>query len=67
MRPTRRGSGDLVGCLAEGCSRSDSCVVQRVWQGASDVLRDYFSQITLKELHDDYLKRVVSQPIMFNI
>jgi len=61
------GNINLVGCLAEGCSQSDTCVVQRVWQGASDVLRDYFSQITLKELHDDYIKRTADQPIMFSI
>ncbi len=61
------GDINLVGCLAEGCSRSDTCVVQRVWQGASNELRDYFSKITLKELHDDYVKRTANQPIMFNI
>lgn len=61
------GSINLVGCLAEGCSRSDSCVVQRVWQGASDKLRDYFSEITLKELHDDYIKYTTDHPIMFEI
>ena len=61
------GDINLVGCLAEGCSRSDSCVVQRVWQGASNELKKYFSKITLKELHDDYVKRTSEQPIMFNI
>jgi len=61
------GDINLVGCLAEGCSRSDSCVVQRVWQGASDVLQEYFSKITLKELKDDYEKRMSDEPIMFNI
>lgn len=61
------GSINLVGCLAEGCSRSDECVVQRVWQGASDVLREYFSGITLQELHDDYVKRTTGHPVMFNI
>ena len=61
------GDINLVGCLSEGCSRSDTCVVQRVWQGASDVLRNYFSKITLQELHDDYMKRTADQPIMFNI
>lgn len=61
------GDINLVGCLAEGCSRSDTCVVQRVWQGASNVLRDYFSEITLKELHEDYVRHTDDQPIMFNI
>ncbi len=61
------GDINLVGCLAEGCSNSDKCVVQRVWQGASNVLRDYFSQITLKELHDDYVRRTSEQPINFSI
>lgn len=61
------GDINLVGCLSEGCSRSDTCVVQRVWQGASNELREYFSKITLKELHDDYNKRASDQPIMFNI
>lgn len=61
------GDINLVGCLSEGCSRSDTCVVQRVWQGASDVLREYFSKITLRELHEDYVRRVAKEPIMFNI
>jgi Rrf2 family protein len=61
------GNINLVGCLAEGCSRSDACVVQRVWQGASDVLQEYFSKVTLKELHEDYVKRTTEQPIMFTI
>ncbi len=61
------GDLNLVGCLAEGCSNSDKCVVQSVWQGASDVLREYFSKITLQELHDNYIKRAAEQPIMFNI
>jgi len=61
------GNINLVGCLAEGCSQSDKCVVQEVWQGASDVLQDYFSKITLQELHDKYEKTAAEQPIMFNI
>lgn len=61
------GDINLVGCLAEGCSRSDTCVVQRVWQGASDKLRDYFQAITLQELVDDYERNVAEQPLMFNI
>ena len=61
------GDINLVGCLAEGCSRSDTCVVQRVWQGASDVLRSYFEKITLQEMHVDYLKRSADQQILFNI
>lgn len=61
------GNINLVGCLAEGCSRSDSCVVQRIWEGASVVLKDYFSKITIKELHDDYEARIKDKPIMFNI
>ncbi|NLX27257.1 MAG: Rrf2 family transcriptional regulator [Lentisphaerae bacterium] len=61
------GNINLVGCLAEGCNRSDECVVQRVWQGASGVLKDYFSKITLKELQDDYEERLKNEPIMFNI
>ncbi len=48
------GDINLVGCLAEGSSRSDTFVVQSIWQGASDQLREYFSKITLKKLHDDY-------------
>lgn len=61
------GDINLVGCLAEGCSNSDACVVQRVWQGASDVLQTYFSKITLKELHDDYERRTADQPLNFSI
>jgi Rrf2 family protein len=61
------GNINLVGCLAEGCSRSDACVVQEIWQGASDVLQEYFSKVTLKNLHDDYVKRTTEQPIMFVI
>ena len=61
--------GDInqVACLAEGSSRSDTSVVRHIWQGASDELRNYFSKITLKELHDDYIKQAQDQPIMFNI
>ncbi len=61
------GDINLVGCLGEGCSRSDACVVQPVWQGATEKLQEYFAKITLKELHDDYIKRTQNQPIMFNI
>ena len=61
------GNINLVGCLAEGCSHSDKCVVQSVWQGATDELRNYFSKITLRELHDKYVKKAAEQPIMFNI
>lgn len=61
------GSIKLVGCLAEGCSRSDACVVQSVWQGASEVLQEYFSGITLKDLYERYEKNAAEQPIMFNI
>ena len=61
------GNVDLVGCLAEGCSRSDACVVQEVWQGATQALLDYFSKITLQQLHDDYERRVEDEVITFDI
>jgi len=61
------GDINLVGCLTEGCSSSDVCVVQRVWEGASKRLKEYFSQITLKQLYDDYVRCMANQPLMFNI
>jgi len=61
------GDINLVGCLAEGCSRSDECVVQEVWQGANDILLEYFSKITLKELYENYMKRTTEHPITFVI
>ena len=61
------GSINLVGCLSEGCSQSDACVVQRIWQGASDVLEEYFSKITLKQMCEEYERKMSEQPIMFDI
>ena len=51
------GDMGIVNCLTEGCSKSDACVVQKIWQGASDLLKEYFSKITLQDLYDDYNRR----------
>jgi len=61
------GDINLVGCLAEGCSRSDECVVQEIWQGANDLLLKYFSKVTLEELHKNYIKQTSEHPITFVI
>lgn len=61
------GEVSLVGCLSEGCSRYETCVLQAVWHGASEVLRNYFSAITLQQLQADYEQCVAGQPLMFNI
>lgn len=61
------GSINLVGCLAKGCSHSDTCVVQQVWEGAGDVLKEYFSKVTLGQLLDEHNKRTAEQPMMFSI
>lgn len=39
-------------CLAkEGwCPREEQCVFHKVWEGASEILADYLSSVTIKEL-----------------
>ncbi len=44
------GDSSLIASLKEGRSLSDTLVTQSIWQGASDLLQEYFSGITLKEL-----------------
>jgi Rrf2 family iron-sulfur cluster assembly transcriptional regulator len=41
-----------VASLKEGRSRSDEFTMQGVWQGASDLLQEYFSSISLEDLRD---------------
>lgn len=61
------GAVSLVGCLSEGCSRAETCVVQEVWHGASEVLRAYFAGITLQQLQERYERRIAGQSLMFDI
>jgi Rrf2 family transcriptional regulator, cysteine metabolism repressor len=48
------GAMDLVDCRRNDCKGRDKdlCVTRPVWEGASNVLADYFSKITLKDLLD---------------
>ncbi|MGE4488408.1 MAG: Rrf2 family transcriptional regulator [Kiritimatiellales bacterium] len=52
----RASEGDvtLVDCARNDCKGRDKnvCITRPVWEGASKVLEDYFSKITLKELVD---------------
>jgi Rrf2 family protein len=34
------------------CHREEDCVFHPVWEGANDILRDYFSSVSIKELID---------------
>ena len=61
------GSVSLVGCLSDGCSMADSCVTQKVWRGASELLKDYFLGITLQDLLDDHAKLQEEKPLTFEI
>lgn len=49
---TLQGPIRLAVCLsAEGwCSREGSCVFHRVWSGGSNLLQDYLSSITMKDI-----------------
>ncbi len=51
---TLQGPISLAVCLSnEGwCSRSGECVFHQVWRGGSDLLRDYLSSITMKDIID---------------
>ena len=46
------GEVALVDCMRNDCKGRDKnlCVTRPVWEGASKVLAEYFSKITLKEL-----------------
>lgn len=46
------GANPLVDCIAdpETCSRSESCVTQRVWSELYRVCMDFLDSITLKDL-----------------
>jgi Rrf2 family protein len=48
------GVMNLVDCDNMDCRGRDKnkCVTRPVWAGAADVLKDYFSQITLQDLLD---------------
>lgn len=61
------GNFKKVDTLIEGSSRSDSAVIQDVWQGALKELFDYFSDISLQNCLDDYVRLMEKEPIMFNI
>ena len=61
------GGVELVGCLSGGCERASSCVMRHVWQGAADLLRNYFSRITLQKLCEEYAARNAEQLTMFDL
>ncbi len=47
------GSLATVACLEEGseqCPRLDSCKTIGMWKGYNDLIRNYFSNITIKDL-----------------
>ncbi len=51
---TLQGPISLAICLSEEgwCSRDGECVFHRVWEGGSDMLRNYLSSITMKDIID---------------
>lgn len=61
------GEFTQVDKLTEGKSRSDSSVMEGVWQGALQELYNYFSSITLQDCLENYVKVMDNEPIMFNI
>ncbi len=61
------GDINLVGCLSGSCRFSETCVTQRIWKEASELLKNYFSGITLQDLLDDYAKMQQTAPVMFEI
>ena len=61
------GEFTQVDKLTEGKSRSDSSVMEGVWQGALQELYNYFSSITLQDCLENYVKVIDNEPIMFNI
>ena len=65
----RATEGDFkkVEMLIEGKSRSDSIIMEEVWQGAFQELLNYFSNVSLQECLEKYVKHMDKEPIMFNI
>ena len=65
----RATEGDFkkVEFLIEGKSRSDSIIMEEVWQGAFQELLNYFSKVSLEECLEKYVKHMDKEPIMFNI
>ncbi|MFL2859672.1 MAG: RrF2 family transcriptional regulator [Pontiellaceae bacterium] len=61
------GEFKQVDKLMEGKSRSDSTVMEDVWQGAFQELYKYFSTISLQDCLENYVKLMDKEPIMFNI
>jgi Rrf2 family protein len=52
------GAMKLVDCDQMDCQGRDKnkCATRPIWEGASQVLKDYFSKITLKDLLDKVAK-----------
>ena len=38
----------------KGCERIDDCVAHDVWKDASDTIKEYFTNITLRNIMDNY-------------
>jgi len=63
---TLQGPIRLAVCLSEEgwCPRDGNCAFHQVWEGGSNILRDYLSSITMKDIIEGkhpYLKE--AQPI----
>ncbi|MDR1088668.1 MAG: Rrf2 family transcriptional regulator [Coriobacteriales bacterium] len=51
---TMQGPISLSICMSQDgwCPRDKACVFHSTWAGGSNILRDYFSSVTIKELLD---------------
>jgi len=63
------GDMNLVDCERADCKGRDKtlCVTRPVWEGASKVLAEYFSKITLKDLLDKEADLVKSRAASYTI
>lgn len=63
------GEMNLVDCRRNDCHGRDKdlCVTRPVWEGASKVLADYFSQITLKDLLEKETELKKSKAVSYSI
>lgn len=63
------GTIGLAPCLGNEahCRRTGTCVTRTLWEGASDLLRDYFEGVTLKELAEREDQLIGEQVLMYDI
>lgn len=59
------GPVNLVGCKNgnSNCSFMNSCVTFAKWREASEILNDYFSSVTIKDLMDDAEKKGIKKDL----